>query len=386
MKRTIHSIVGARPQFVKAAIVAEAFAQHPDAAHEIIHTGQHFDSNMSDVFFNELDIPAPTINLNVRSSLHGEMTGQMMEGLERIFLDQRPDTVVVYGDTNSTMAAALVAAKLHIPIAHVESGMRSFNRMPEEINRVVTDHVSDILFTATTAATQNLHREGIPDTRIHQVGDVMYDCALRMARIAPSRSEILAKLGLTDRPYVLCTVHRAAATDDRQAMEVLVHALDIVAGTLPVVLPLHPRTRARLHDFGLSFDSSGVFVTDPLGYLDMTCLEMGASVITTDSGGVQREAFFHARPCVTLRVETEWVETVDLGWNVLQPFNDASQVAARILERIGQSGQRATPYGTGDAGQRIASIVMKSACVSAPPALRTPDAITDLKQKDDLRS
>ncbi|MGE0799232.1 MAG: non-hydrolyzing UDP-N-acetylglucosamine 2-epimerase [Lautropia sp.] len=349
------SVVGARPQFVKASIVDAAF-QEAAIAHEIVHTGQHFDENMSDVFFGELRLPMPRFNLAIRSDRHGDMTGRMLAGLEELMIDHRPAGVIVYGDTNTTLAAALAAAKLHIPVAHVEAGMRSGNRMPEEINRIVTDRVSDILFTASAVATHNLEREGVSRNRIHEVGDVMYDCALRNAGPARDRSDVMQRLGVAEHGFVLCTLHRAENTDDVHRLRCLLDALALVHEVIPVVMPMHPRTRAKASQAGLEI-ASAVHVIEPVGYLDMVRLEMAAAVIATDSGGVQREAFFHRRPCVTLRDETEWPELIDLGWNVLAPASSPRLVAQTILGRIGLEGIDAAPYGDGNAGKRIARIL-----------------------------
>lgn len=357
-KKKLMSVVGARPQFVKAAIVSDALAGRADAAHCIVHTGQHFDLNMSEVFFKELGIPPPAFNLNVRSSLHGEMTGRMLEALEKLFLAEKPDCVLVYGDTNSTLAGALAAAKLHIPLAHIEAGLRSFNRMPEEINRVLTDHVTDLHFSVTDVSTQNLRREGIFGPRVYQVGDVMYDCARKSAAIARRVSDALTRYGVEPGRFVLCTAHRANNTDDPARLRCLIEGLDIVSRSLPVILPVHPRTRLRMESAGIRGNSSLLKLVDAIGYLDMVRLELDAGVIVTDSGGVQREAFFHQRPCVTFRDETEWVELLDLGWNVLSPLASPADFAALVLSRIGVSGGFAEPYGDGTAGRKIADVLM----------------------------
>jgi UDP-GlcNAc3NAcA epimerase len=302
------TVVGARPQFIKAAPLHRAIAARPSIEAKILHTGQHFDDEMSAVFFQELEIPAPAWSLGVNRLGHGAMTGRMMEALEPILLDEAPDVVVVYGDTNSTLAAALVAAKLNLPIAHVEAGLRSFNRrMPEEINRVLCDHVSRVLLCPTHAAVENLKREGI-ERGVHHTGDVMYDAALHAREKARSRPA---------RPggYGVATVHRQENTDSPAALREVIDYLRAEARSRPIVLPLHPRTRAKLAAHGIV--TSGLEVTAPLGYLEMAALLAGAEVVYTDSGGLQKEAYFHRVPCVTLRDETEWIETVSAGWNRL---------------------------------------------------------------------
>lgn len=344
MTRKVVTVVGARPQFIKAAAVSRAFRDFPGMTEVMVHTGQHFDANMSDVFFNELGIPQPTHNLDVHGGGHGQMTGRMLEGIERVLLEEKPDWMLVYGDTNSTIAGALAAAKLHIPVAHVEAGLRSFNRrMPEEVNRVLTDHVSALLFCPTKAAVDNLAAEGIAEG-VHQVGDVMYDATLDAIRRAMVESTILDTLGLAAGSYVLATIHRAENTDTPEHLGAVFDYLRAQAGGLPVVLPLHPRTRSAAQRFGVSLD--GLRIIDPIGYLDMARLLDGTAMVLTDSGGVQKEAYFHRKPCVTLRDETEWVETVEAGWNRLwkgpayqQPRRDITEygdgrAAHAILSRL----------------------------------------------------
>lgn len=311
--RRILTVVGARPQFIKAAAVSRALRATAGLAETIVHTGQHFDPGMSEIFFAELDIPPPAHNLGIHGGHHGTMTGRMMAALEEICLAERPDWVLVYGDTNSTLAGALVAAKLNIPVAHVEAGLRSFNRsMPEEVNRVVTDHLSTLLLCPTTAAVANLAAEGVADG-VHMIGDVMYDVALHAARAAAGRPDPLASQGLEPGGYHLATIHRAENTDDPATLAALLGYLRDQAG--PVLLLIHPRTRAAVERFRLSLD--GIRVSEPVGYLDMHRLIAGALSVMTDSGGLQKEAYFHRVPCVTLRGETEWVETIEAGWNRL---------------------------------------------------------------------
>jgi UDP-GlcNAc3NAcA epimerase len=311
----IVSIIGARPQFVKAAAVSRALADRQSLVEVLVHTGQHFDPEMSEVFFRELQIPQPQYNLGIHGGGHGAMTGRMLEALEPIVLMEEPDAMLVYGDTNSTLAGALVAAKLEVPVAHVEAGLRSFNRtMPEEINRVITDHLSDILFCPTSAAVSNLVREGITEG-VYNVGDVMYDATLHAASAARHQSKVLERLSISERGYVLATVHRAENTKSPEALSKALQFLRSNASGYAVVLPLHPRTRIVAEQANLSLDD--FLVIEPLGYFDMHRLLQSAAMVYTDSGGVQKEAYFHRVPCVTLRNETEWVETIDCGWNRL---------------------------------------------------------------------
>ena len=351
----IMTIIGARPQFIKAATVSRALADKPDTEEIIVHTGQHHDPNMSDVFFTELEIPEPDHNLGISGGTHGAMTGQMLAAIEEVMLRDRPDCLLVYGDTNSTLAGALAAAKLHVPIAHVEAGLRSFNRrMPEEINRVVADHVATWLLTPTDIATENLRHEGISKDNIYQVGDVMYDAALFYASKAEQTSTILTRLGLENGRFVLATIHRQENTDAPQRLSAIIKSLNEVARKMPVVLPLHPRTRKLLDSADDINAGENLLFVEPVGYLDMVMLERGAAVIATDSGGVQKEAFFHGTPCVTLRDETEWLELIELGWNRLAPPGKAD-IANMIQKAIGSKGESGTPYGEGNAAQRIAN-------------------------------
>jgi UDP-GlcNAc3NAcA epimerase len=357
--KTIVTVVGARPQFVKVAPVSRALRKTGRVREILVHTGQHFDTNMSEVFFAELDIAKPDYLLEVSGGGHGAMTGAMMQKLEPLLQELRPDVVLVYGDTNSTVAGALVGAKLHMPVAHVEAGLRSFNRaMPEEINRVMTDHLAMVLFSTTDVSTENLMREGVSVDKIHQVGDVMLDAALLFSERAKSQSKMLDQLGLKARGFVLATIHRAENTDNNENLTALVDGLEAVASQMPVVLPLHPRTRNALAHAAKGFNA--VKIIEPLGYLDMVALESQAAVIATDSGGVQKEAFFYEVPCVILREETEWVELVELGWNRLVPPRGGA-IAGAIIDAIGRRGRAAKPYGNGDAADRIAEILCNDA-------------------------
>jgi UDP-N-acetylglucosamine 2-epimerase len=356
----VTTIVGARPQFVKAAAVSRAIARRNGAdgcriVQSIIHTGQHYDRDMSDVFFRELGIPAPAANLGVGSASHGVQTALMLQRLEDLLLAQRPHWVLVYGDTNSTLAAALAAAKLHVPLAHVEAGLRSFDRrMPEEVNRVVADVLSNLLLCPTDAAVENLRLEGI--TRgVHKVGDVMYDCLLA-ARAAAGGCDVLGRLGLSKRGYYLATVHRAENTDDPQRLAAILAGLRRLERT--VVLPLHPRTRAVLGD---AQPGGNIMATGPASYGDMLVLQQHARVVLTDSGGVQKEAFWLGVPCVTLRDSTEWVELVACGCNVLAGA-DADGIAAAVerFERAGACLPACRPtdlYGDGRSADRILEIL-----------------------------
>lgn len=358
----ILTIIGARPQFIKAAAVSHAFTQHDTIQEILLHTGQHFDNNMSEVFFEELGIPKPTYNLGIGGGLHGAMTGAQLAGIEEVLLQEKPDWVLVYGDTNSTLAGALAAAKLHIPVAHVEAGLRSFNRkMPEEINRVITDHISTALFAPTATARQHLTHEGIPAERCHQVGDVMYDAALLFGERAKQKSTILQQLNLSAGEYVLTTIHRAENTDDLQRLQIILQSLNEVSQAHPVIWPVHPRTRKLLQQKELStLLGNQVQLIDPVGYLDMVMLEQHAAVIATDSGGVQKEAFFYQVPCVTLRDETEWVELVDAGWNRIVPPNNKDDVSHALLAAINSHGSPTRPYGDGSSSSRIANILLSN--------------------------
>lgn len=356
------TIVGARPQFIKAATVSRVLDSTPDITEILVHTGQHYDSNMSEIFFNQLEIPKPDYNLGINSGTHGSQTGKMLEAIEAVLIQEKPQWVLVYGDTNSTLAGALAAAKLHIPVAHVEAGLRSFNRqMPEEINRVLTDHTSDLLLAPTETAVKNLLHEGIPENKIHLVGDVMYDAAIYYGAKANTHNQILSQLGLNPKAYILATVHRAENTDNPVRLQAILGGLIQVAREIPVVLPLHPRTRKALErDALLSEVSNGLQLVEPVGYLDMVILEKNACLIATDSGGVQKEAFFYGVPCVTLRDETEWIELIETGWNSLLECSNPLEVSKFFKTRLNVDiSSRSQPdiYGNGKASQKIIGIL-----------------------------
>jgi len=347
----ILTVVGARPQFVKAGPVSKALVGR--AKELLVHTGQHYDMEMSDVFFRELQLKTPDYNLEVGSASHAVQTGEMLKRIEQVLIDERPDLVLVYGDTNSTLAGALAAAKLGVPVAHVEAGLRSFNRaMPEEINRVLTDHLASVLFTPSPSAEKQLQSEGVT-SGVHVVGDVMYDAVLQYRPLAAGVSHYPRRLGLGTREFYLCTVHRAENTDDRIPLAGIFSALDSL--DLPVIVPLHPRTRKKLVEFGI-VPGSNVVITDPVGYLDMLQLLQTSAVALTDSGGLQKEAFYVGVPCVTLRAETEWTETVDAGWNRLAGYDAAAIVSAVEASKHTPS-DRPELYGDGAAASRIATIL-----------------------------
>lgn len=363
----IVSVVGARPEFVQATPVSKAL--RAAGAHEVlVHTGQHYDYAMSGAFFDDLGAPAPDYNLEVGSGGHGQQTGEILARMEEVLLRERPDLVIVRGDTNSTLAGALAAVKLQIPVAHVEAGERSDDRrMPEEINRVVADALASTLFCVSRKAQQRLadeHCQGV----VYRVGDVLYDAALQNLPMARRRSTLISRLGLEAGRFSLATIHRAANTDDPQRLAALVAALSAIDET--IVLPLHPRTRAALDRNGLAFGGK-VKTIDPVGYFDMLCLEEGARLIATDSGGVQREAYFLSRPCLTLRDETEWSETVDAGWNRLVGV-DPQQISASWFTFAPPTAKPAL-FGEGDAGQQIAAILLEGRLPEEPaPVSSTP--------------
>jgi len=348
----ITSVIGNRPQFIKAAAVSRRLRERHDET--LVHTGQHYDDEMSQVFFEELGVPAPDVEMGIGSGTNAAQTARMLSGLEPVLADSRPDLVLVYGDTNSTLAGALAAAQSQLPLAHVEAGMRSFDRaMPEETNRVLTDHVSSLLFCSTQTAVRNLENESAIGEK-HLVGDVMADVSLAFAPIAADRSTALADAGVTAGEYLLVTAHRAGNVDIPERLERLVGLLERLDGD--VVFPLHPRTAKRLEETGLRARvETATTVTAPLGYLDFLELARNARAVLTDSGGVQKEAYLLGTPCITLRDTTEWVETVEAGWNVLVDLD--ADAALSALERPVPTGERPDLYGGGHAGERIRDVL-----------------------------
>ncbi|MEH6611526.1 MAG: UDP-N-acetylglucosamine 2-epimerase (non-hydrolyzing) [Halioglobus sp.] len=364
----ILTILGARPQFIKAATVSRAIVGHNESNKDeirevIVHTGQHFDANMSGVFFEEMGIPSPNYNLGIASLGHGSMTGRMLEGIENIIHREKPYSVLVYGDTNSTLAGALAASKLGVPVVHVEAGLRSKNMsMPEEINRVLTDRVSSLLLCPTSIAIDNLKLEGYPfptvgksPQEMARIGDVMYDATLHYRERA-KQTVALEKWGLIDKEFCLCTLHRAENTNNSERLDSIFKALRKISHSIPVVLPLHPRTHNLIEKFGRREWLEGLVILEPVSYLEMQRLEMGAHSILTDSGGVQKEAYFHRVPCITLRDETEWVETVQMGWNYIVGSDTDKILAA--FHKVGEFTDCAqNPYGDGMAAQRVPQLI-----------------------------
>lgn len=350
MKKIV-TVVGARPQFVKAAPVSRVLREM--FREVLVHTGQHYDHNMAGIFFDELKIPKPDYNLGIGSGPHGKQTGEMLKKIEEVLLNEKPDAVLVYGDTNSTLAGSLTAGKMHIPVIHVEAGLRSFNKkMPEELNRILTDHMSSLLFTPTDAAVKNLSNEGITNDVIN-VGDVMYDAVLYNTRIAERKYEIEQIAGIQENNYILATVHRAENTDDYDRLKAIFESLDSL--DVPVVLPLHPRTRKRLDESGLLSlvtESATIQTLEPVSYLEMLCLEKHAKAIVTDSGGMQKEAYFCKVPCFTLRDETEWIETVETKWNTLvDPLERGS--LKKSINDFAEPDYVMDLYGDGNAAEKI---------------------------------
>lgn len=358
--KKLFTIIGARPQFIKASVVSKAIAATCSLREVIVHTGQHFDANMSDIFFDQLGIPRPHHLLDINGGGHGDMTGRMLIEIEKVLLQEKPDCVLVYGDTNSTLAGALAAAKLHIPVAHVEAGLRSFNmQMPEEVNRILTDRVSNVLFCPTQAAVANLAKEGFPYSTasgqpqcIVQVGDVMQDSAQLFA----TRASVPEGLALTDG-FVLATIHRAENTNEPERLTSIIAALETVAQTVPVVLPMHPRTRIVLAQRGISLRH--ITLIEPVGYLQMLWLLQHCGLVVTDSGGVQKEAFFMHKACVTLRDQTEWVELIEVGANELVGAEQDKIVHAvcRNLRRVVHDD--GLLYGGGRAAERVAESLVQ---------------------------
>ena len=355
VKLKILTVIGARPQFIKASVVSAAIEKTAGLEEKIIHTGQHFDANMSNIFFDQLGIPKPHHQLDINSGSHGAMTGRMLEAIEQICLEEKPDRLMVYGDTNSTLAGALAASKLHIPVAHIEAGLRSFNmRMPEEINRILTDQVSDILFCPTETAVKNLKNEGFDQKPIQvlNVGDVMQDSSMFFAERAV-KGEALKDV--PENNFIVATLHRAENTDDPARLKAIVDALNYIhKNILPVILPLHPRTQKVVKSLGLQLE---MLVLEPVGYLEMIWLLKNCNAVVSDSGGVQKEAFFFKKPCITMRDQTEWVELIENGVNVL-----AGADTQKIIEFTQAMLNKTIEdpfnlYGGGKASQNIANVL-----------------------------
>ncbi|MDR0700156.1 MAG: UDP-N-acetylglucosamine 2-epimerase (non-hydrolyzing) [Tannerella sp.] len=362
----IVTIIGARPQFIKAAMISRAIKEHNiEEGHEIeeyiLHTGQHYDENMNDVFFNELGIKKPDRQLHCGGQANRNvMLAEMLTGIGKALLEYRPNGVMVYGDTTSTLAGALAASQLHIPVFHVEAGLRSFNKqMPEEINRILTDHIASLLFCPTYRAIGNLAKESITKG-IFWTGDVMYDAALTFGKIAEAKSKILSSLGLQSGKFRLCTVHRAENTDNPERLtQIILALLEIATSDCPVIFPLHPRTKVYIDNYNLRVTiatNKALRIIEPVGYPDMIALEKNAKTIFTDSGGIQKEAYFHRTPCITLRDETEWIETVEAGWNRMAGFN-----TEKIIECLGENPVRTEiqEYGDGHAAGKIINAIVK---------------------------
>jgi UDP-N-acetylglucosamine 2-epimerase len=337
--KKIATIVGARPQFIKLAPLSKDLRKKFNEV--IIHTGQHYDLNMSGSFFTDLDIPEPDFNLGIGSADHGTQTGQMLIALEKVMLKEKPDMTVVFGDTNSTLAGALAASKLHIPAAHVEAGLRSFNKtMPEEINRIVADHCADLLFAPTKTAVDNLKNEGLEE-QLRFSGDIMLDTLQLNLEKAEKQKNVLKKLDLSEKQYLLLTLHRAYTVDEKDVLGQLLESVS--QADLPVVFPVHPRTQKMIRSFDLNITSK-IKLIDPLGYLEFLMLQQNAAKILTDSGGIQKEAYLLGTPCITLRPETEWVETVDAGWNIV--VGNRPQQLLEAIENFSPSGDRPPVFGT----------------------------------------
>jgi UDP-GlcNAc3NAcA epimerase len=361
MKVKILTIVGARPQFIKAAALSREIAKHDELKEIIVHTGQHYDANMSDIFFEEMQIPQPHYNLNIHGLSHGEMTGQMLAGIEKIIMNEKPNIVLVYGDTNSTLAGALAAKKLHVKVAHVEAGLRSFNmQMPEEINRILTDRISDWLFCPTSTAIDNLAKEGFSHflNTIIQTGDVMEDAALHYATLAEAKSNVISFLQLENKDFVLGTIHRAENTDDLKRLKNLVDAFNTIHETIQVVIPLHPRTKNILAKHSIITNFT---VIEPVGYFDMIQLLRNCSLVITDSGGLQKEAFFFKKYGITTRDQTEWVELVENGYNFLAG-TDIEKIVTLTKQYAGKVfPESKNLYGNGNACVNICKALLSEA-------------------------
>lgn len=359
MKKIV-TVIGARPQFIKAAVVCRTIRKTGGIQEIIVHTGQHFDDNMSAVFFQEMEIPEPDYHLEISSLSHGAMTGRMIEKIEKVLLSEKPDLVMVYGDTNSTLAGALAARKLNIRVAHVEAGLRSFNmKMPEEINRILTDRISDLLFCPTENAVKNLHQEGFNsfNSQIHLTGDVMYDTALYYGAVSSQKSVILDKFNLREKKFILCSIHRQENTDNLQHLKSIISALNNINLETRVVLPLHPRTRKIItqNHIKLAFEP-----VEPVGYFDIIELLRNCSLVITDSGGMQKEAYFFRKFCVTMREETEWIELVDNHFNILVGSNPA-KIEKGYADFVGREiSNEIALYGHGDASIKITETIIRN--------------------------
>jgi UDP-GlcNAc3NAcA epimerase len=352
----ILTIVGARPQFVKAAALSRALKKL-GVEEVLVHTGQHFDENMAEIFFRQMEIPQPKYNLGINSLSHGAMTGRMLEEIEKVLISEKPSAVVVFGDTNSTLAGALAASKLHIPVAHIEAGLRSFNmKMPEEINRILTDRVSNFLFCPTEVAIKNLHHEGFDnfDINIINSGDVMYDVALYYSQFSGERSTIINDLGLNKTPFLLTTLHRQENTDDLHRLNSIISALNILSEDYRIVLPIHPRTSKILQNQNIKLNFEPI---DPVGYFDMIELLKHCEMVITDSGGVQKEAFFFEKHCLVTRDETEWTELVDLKYNFMVGA-ETDKIVNTVSEVVNATAKfDVKPYGKGNSAEKIALVL-----------------------------
>jgi UDP-GlcNAc3NAcA epimerase len=353
MKIKICTIVGARPQFIKAAVVSNAIDKTKELSEFIIHTGQHFDKNMSDSFFEELDIKKPKYNLSIHSKSHGEMTGLMVIEIEKILINERPRLVILYGDTDSTLAGAIAASKLGIEIAHVEAGLRSYNNdMPEEINRILTDRVSNLLFTPTKNATNILISEGTKKNKIFQVGDVMFDSCKKASKSNINNS-------FSNDEFILFTMHRKENTDSVDKFKKAVNSIILLSNQYKIVWPVHPRIKMKLKKIKKINKAKNIFLIDPVGYKEMIGLTKDSKMVITDSGGLQKEAFFMKKQCVTIREETEWVELLNLKWNHLVPFDDPNTFVKIVKKLINKKGLPGSPYGAGNSGSKIVKVLLK---------------------------
>ena len=355
----IITVIGARPQFIKASVMSRYFRKNPSVGitEKIIHTGQHYDKNMSDVFFQQLQIPEPAYHLNVNNASHGKMTGKMLEGVEEIILTEKPDYLMVYGDTNSTLAGALAAKKLHVKVIHVEAGLRSFNmHMPEEINRILTDRISDVLCCPTKKSIENLEKEGFKDfnCRIALTGDIMEDSVRFFEQSLPPENETVKNLGLKKNGYILCTLHRQENVDNTDRLNKIIQALEKISATTPIVIPIHPRTRQKIE-----IKNKGIFITEPLSYSDNLQMLRDCQLVMTDSGGLQKEAYFFRKYCVTLRDETEWVELCEHGYNILAGADETRIMKAYHQFVSKKWNSTSNLYGGGNAAEKVCSAILE---------------------------